>query len=230
MKNQLSNNLIALMEARQVGGAQLARAINIPLSTIKNIRKGTNVNPTIETLIPLANYFDVSIEDIISTDLARQAKKKLNHCSKQLPQPVPVITWEEAIAWPNIILSDKQIFTEKPCREAFALNSELNPSEVFSTPGVILVDPMQQPNHLDYVLVHKVGLDRASVRQFIRDEDRCYLKSLIIKNNIVEYDQGYRLLGIIIEYRQLFKSKYDEKTSNDFISCKNINELVLMEE
>lgn len=230
MKNQLSNNLIALMDARQIGGAQLARAINIPLSTIKNIRKGGHVNPTIETLIPLARYFDVSIEDIINSDLSTQAINN-SRSSKILPYAVPIITWEEAISWPdNNTLRDKQIFTEKPYKNAFALNSEQNHSEVFSAVGVFLIDPEQKPNHLDYVLVHKIGLDRASIRQLILDEDRCYLKSLVINNNLVEYDQGYRLLGVIIEYRQFFKSKYDEKMGNDFISSKKNNELTLMEE
>ncbi|MBV9576414.1 MAG: helix-turn-helix transcriptional regulator, partial [Gammaproteobacteria bacterium] len=70
MKNQLSANLIALMDYHRIGGAQLARTTNIPLSTIKNIRKGTNINPTIETLIPLARYFDISLEEIIYCNLS----------------------------------------------------------------------------------------------------------------------------------------------------------------
>lgn len=230
MENQLSNNLIALMEARQIGGTQLARVTKIPLSTIKNIRKGVHVNPTIETLIPLARYFNVSIEDIINADLTAQARRKPNHCSKILPRPVPVISWEEAIYWTTNVLSDKYIFTEKPCKEAFALSSEQNLSETFSAPGVFLIDPEQKPTHLDYVLVHKVGLDRASIRRFIRDEDRCYLKSLIINNNLVEYDQSYRLLGVIMEYRQFFKYKYDEKKGDDFVLYKQVNELALIEE
>ena len=43
---------------------------DVPLSTIKNIRTGVNVNPTIETLIPLANYFNVSLDDIVQDNLA----------------------------------------------------------------------------------------------------------------------------------------------------------------
>lgn len=216
------------MAGCQIGATQLARTINIPLSTIKNIRSGTHINPTIETLIPLARYFDVSIDDIINSDLAIHDKRKHSH--KIFPHPVPIISWEDAISWPDNALSDQQIFTEKPYRKAFALNSELNLSKVLSDPGFILIDPMQQPNHLDYVLVHKISLDRASVRQFIRDEDQCYLKSLVISNNLAEYNQDYRLIGVIIEYRQFFKSKYDEKTNNDFTSYEQSKQLTLLEE
>jgi transcriptional regulator with XRE-family HTH domain len=226
MKNQLSNNLIALMELHRIGGAQLARAIQIPLSTIKNIRSGGHVNPTVETLAPLARYFDVSMDDIVNVDLTTKPNK--SH-SSILPQTVPIITWAEAISWPANSLSDKQIFTENCCKEVFALSSDQNFSEVFLAPGIFLIDPTLQPNYLDYVLVHKNGLDRASIRQFIRDEDRCYLRSLVINNDLVECNQGYRLLGVITEYRQFFKS-YDEKASNNFISYKKINKLVLMKE
>lgn len=210
MKNQLSANLVALMGHHHIGGVQLARATNIPLSTIKNIRKGTNVNPTIETLVPLAQYFNVSIEDIISSDCIIKAKKK--NLSQNDSKVVPVISWEEAIYWSQIGASNSQIFTEKMCSQyTFALPSEQNSSELFAAPGVFLIDPKQEPAHLDYILVHKLGLGRASIKQIICDEESNYLRSLVITSKLESFDDNYRLLGVIIEYRQFVKSLNDDK-------------------
>ncbi len=228
MKNQLSANLVALMDYHRIGGVQLARAINIPLSTIKNIRKGANVNPTIETLIPLARYFNVALEEIISSNLSVEkiAMKK----NKTSPQAVPVLSLEEAVNWPQSGSRDLHIFTEKVCSErAFAVHSEQNSSESFAAPGIFLVDTMLDPTHFDYVLVHKLGLARASVKQIICDEDSHYLKSLVIASKLELLDKNYRLLGVMIEYRQFFKSLDDEKnkvTTHHYSSHEEITELV----
>lgn len=232
MKNQLSANLVALMNYHQIGGVQLARAINIPLSTIKNIRKGANINPTIETLIPLARYFNVSLEDIISSNLsAEKIGAKKSRASQNIPQAVPVISWEEAVDWPRSGSSDLQIFTEKVCGEyAFALHSEQNASELFAAPGIFLVDPVRKSTHFDYVLVHKFGLERGSIKQIICDEESRYLKSLVIASKLEPLDKNYTLLGVIIEYRQFIKSLDDEKikaaTNNYASNNEEVTELV----
>ena len=213
MKNQLSANLLALMNRQSIGGVQLARVTNIPLSTIKNIRKGVNINPTIETLLPLVRYFNVTVEEILSSNLAVEKNvASKSRCSHVEPQAVPIISWEEAVAWPQSDVNDLQIFTEKRCSEyAFALHLVQNISELFVVPGIFLIDPMCKPEHLDYVMVHKFGLARASIKQFIRDEESCYLKSLVITSKLTSFDKSYRLLGVIVEYRHCIKSLDGEK-------------------
>ncbi len=209
MKNQLSANLVVLMDYHRIGGVQLARAINIPLSTIKNIRKGTNVNPTIETLIPLARYFDISLEEIINNNLSvEKLAANKNKISKTVSQAVPVISWEEVVGWTQHMQDDCQVFTEKQCSEqTFAVYLKQSVSEMFSAPGIVLIDPLQEPAHFDYVLVHKLGLTRPSIKQLVCDEDSHYLKSLVITSKLEPMDKNHKLLGVIIEYRQFFNKK-----------------------
>ncbi|MFZ2314561.1 MAG: helix-turn-helix transcriptional regulator [Gammaproteobacteria bacterium] len=231
MQNKLSANLITLMNHHRIGGIQLARAINIPLSTIKNIRKGVNVNPTIETLVPLAHYFKVSLEEMISGTLSvEKISLRESGYRQNLPQVVPIISWQEAVFWPHgDRLHDLRIFTEKLHFEnSFALPSEQNASELFAAPGVFLVNPDQKPAHFDYVIVHKLGLASASIKQFICDEDVSYLKSLVIAGQIAPLDGNYRLLGVVVEYRQFIASLEDRKVkalANNYVLDKKVAEL-----
>lgn len=229
MKNQLSANLIALMNKHHIGGIQLARAVNIPLSTIKNIRKGVNVNPTIETLIPLARYFNVSLDDIIGSNLlVEKAAIKKSGYSQNTPQSLPIISWDAAIDWPHSGSIDSQVFTEKLCGEnAFALYSEQKASEIFAGPGIFLIDPQRTAKHFDYVLVHKLGLARASIKQILCDEESCYLKSLVVASKLEPLDKNYRLLGVIIEYRQFINSLLDENSKGINGSYSSSNEEVV---
>lgn len=227
MKNQLSANLVALMNHRHIGGAELARATGIPLSTIKNIRTGANANPTIETLIPLANYFNISLDDIVQGNMA--GLKKYGS-SQARAKAVPIISWENAVIWPEVESTDSQVFTEKMCNEnVFALHVEQNISEKFVAPGILLIDPMQAPAHFNYVLVHKSGLARPSIKQLICDEEFSYLGSLVIADKLAPLDENYRLLGVIFEYRhcvKLINDKISNPAINKFASNAKILELV----
>src|ERR1700748_1799792 len=103
MNNKLCENLTLLMEHYHVGAVQLARLTGIPLSTIKNIRKGANVNPTIETLVPLARHFATSLEDLIQGDPLVQKMNPLlpTKQAASSPRSVPVISWEVAKLYPQ---------------------------------------------------------------------------------------------------------------------------------
>ncbi len=204
MQRKLSENLISLMKYHQIGTIQLARAINIALSTLKNIRNGTHFNPTIDTLLPIARYFSVSLEELIEGDpLARKKRSSGKKVALRQPKAIPVLSWEEAVNWPRRkpdVL--RYVFTEKACSErCFALHFEYD-MDIFAAPGLFIVEPTSKPLHLNYVLLKKNGLAVPFVKKFIVDEELSFLKSITIANKLVPFDKKYRLLGVIIEYRQ----------------------------
>ncbi|APS44778.1 hypothetical protein AVI51_15375 [Piscirickettsia salmonis] len=62
----LSKNLKQLMLQADVDSSELSQHTNLTISTINRLRSGSSsVNPTVTTLIPIANYFGVSIESLI---------------------------------------------------------------------------------------------------------------------------------------------------------------------
>jgi len=204
MNNNLSVNLITLMEQNSIGTSQLARIINIPMSTIKNIRKGKNINPTIETLIPLASYFSITLEELIFSDFKKKKKWLNQDKAFSKLQGLPIISWEDAVNWPCQLDSEKWIYTELSSDgDMFALSIEKNSIGSFFAPGLLLVDAGRRPYHLDYVLVKKINVKHIFVKQIIYEEDLIYMKSVTIKNQLTPWDNRYKILGVIFEYRQL---------------------------
>lgn len=61
-----SKNLCNLMQKREVSSYKLAKDIGVHVSTVSNWRKGKR--PQIEHVKRVADYFDVSIDELLSAD------------------------------------------------------------------------------------------------------------------------------------------------------------------
>src|SRR3990167_6212407 len=92
--HQLSNNLNYLLDKKKISATKLARELNLPAATIKNIRHGDNLNPTIATLSPIAQYFSVTIGQLVGEE---SLLEKLN---VGVVLSVPLFSWEEVLRWP----------------------------------------------------------------------------------------------------------------------------------
>ena len=66
----VSNNLRKLMKERNIGCKELSMAIKLPYSTINQIIIGGRISsPSIGTILPLAQYFKTSIEQLMDEEL-----------------------------------------------------------------------------------------------------------------------------------------------------------------
>ncbi len=61
-QNNLAQNLIKALKSRGITTAKLSQDIGLPEITINKIRNGQNKNPTISTLLPIINYFNISLD------------------------------------------------------------------------------------------------------------------------------------------------------------------------
>ncbi|SER16696.1 helix-turn-helix domain-containing protein [Neolewinella agarilytica] len=68
----LAKNLSHLSHEKRVNNAALAKMLNISRSQVGNYMTGTSA-PKIETLIQLAEFFDVNLDDLILKDLSQEA-------------------------------------------------------------------------------------------------------------------------------------------------------------
>ncbi len=64
----LANNLYFLRRSRQIQQAQIPAILGFPQSSWSNWENGKN-NPDIDTLISISNFFEVSLDDLVKTDL-----------------------------------------------------------------------------------------------------------------------------------------------------------------
>lgn len=65
MSNEIAKNLKKLRDNKGYSLEKVARLADLSLNTIVKIENGVNKNPTIETLIKIANAFGASVDDLI---------------------------------------------------------------------------------------------------------------------------------------------------------------------
>jgi transcriptional regulator with XRE-family HTH domain len=66
VSNKIAENIKALRNKKGYSLEKVARLADLSLNTIVKIENGTNKNPTIDTLIKIANALDINVNDLIN--------------------------------------------------------------------------------------------------------------------------------------------------------------------
>ncbi len=203
MFEALSENLNGLMASRGISALRLARESGVPLSTIKKLRNQDINNPTFATVFPLAQYFSVSLDYLLT-------KKPLSPEEKH--GGYPVLNWEEVIHWPKLDRPFPIIpSTTSYRRSTFALKIQDQAKSVFPQEAILLIDSEMKPQHKDYVLVSVASSKEVYLKQFLKEENQAYLKSTEVASHITPLTSRYRILGVVMEYRKSLRSKKEAK-------------------
>ena len=206
MLNSLNENLNLLMAKVRISSDELARQINIPATTIKRIRNNEHANPTISTLIPIAKFFSISLDQLTGIKPLTNLKNK----SPGNMQEIPLLSWREIINYIKIkhierstFISVEKIVSEK----AFSLIVEDDDLVFFPKNCILIVDPAVQALNGDYIIVTNIKSNIPTIRKYIVEMDQIYLKSLISGIGIVPLTLEYKILGVILQYKVELKQK-----------------------
>jgi SOS-response transcriptional repressor LexA len=230
--NCISDVLSILMSECDIDDSTLSRETGIPASTISRIRINSEANPTASTLRPLANFFSISINQLIGDEPLDNNRLPGKHTLSNFTNSrLPIIDWDIVIDWIDNNTSSltgklmKWISTEKEVGDrCFALPIITNSFGLsFRKGSIIMIDPNQVPIDGDIVVLKKSENHSISLKQLIIDSDEQYIKSLNpeIKNTkLLTPDE--EIIGVIFEARySLTKEKaqqQDHKNSNVFQS------------
>lgn len=85
--------LRSLMTQHAIGESELARQTGVPQSTIHRVLKGHNLEPRDSTLLPLATYFGITVEQLRrGTIAAKSAYDRAMQCAKSAMKSTPAST------------------------------------------------------------------------------------------------------------------------------------------
>ena len=208
---KLSSNLKALMAEIHISESELARRTGIGQPVIHRIASGETDNPKVATLSPIANFFAISISQLIGDEPlpANRIPGTFNPDVIGWTQ-IPLVTWEELVDWPNSKDRSKptqSISTDTPLGEhAFAVivkDTTMEPR--FPEGTILIVDPSMQPRDRDYAIVHIEGAKTPSFKQVLIDGDTTYLKPLNPDFKTVHLDKKHHFLGVMVQARMDFK-------------------------
>jgi SOS-response transcriptional repressor LexA len=205
MFEKLSENLNILMSEIHISADELGRRTGLPSSTIKKIRNHYNPNPTLTTLLPLAQFFSVTLGQLVGSESLPVVRSKAEHQEYiEVGRHIPVLSWIKAISWPS---SNEKVFstitTEHDYSEnAYALMVEEDDWENLTKGTALLIDPALKPEHRDFVVVHKEGQAIPTLKQILYDEGQVYLKPLVHGYNVTVLASDHKILGVVVEFKK----------------------------
>lgn len=207
---RLSKNLQLLMKIFELNVNELHEKTGISLTTLKRMKANDDANPTAASLVPLANFFSVTINQLLGIDPLPNEIIVGTYAEKRLWTHVPILNWSEAATWPKTtkIMKDyKMISTDvELSKNSFAL---IVPDEGWMNflPGsFLIIDSSIQPAHRDFVVIHKQGQQNATFRQLLIDEDKKYLKPLNRDFQTTIFDESYKIIGVMVQIRMDLKN------------------------
>jgi SOS-response transcriptional repressor LexA len=217
-KHTLNNTLEYLIKKWGININQLHKHTGIPLSTLKRLRLNKENNPTLASLAPIANYFSVSLDQLIGREAL---PKKINKQTNGLA--IPLIHWRDIINTPKnrcylafSLLLIRDITLNENC---FALVIKDNNTNNFLAGSLLVIDPSLKGRNRDFIIVHKKGMCKPQLMQKIIFENKAYLKNLNTESEIVEFSDLHKIFGVVIQIRMNYKkSKFyvnfeDEKSN-----------------
>lgn len=205
MKN-LNKILRALMEETRLSESELARRCQIGQPVIHRILSGETDNPRVATLSQIANYFSISISQLIGdSPLPSNRLPGTHNLTANALSLVPLINWEQATHWPTDINNPSMVATDLVVEEgAFALMVKDNTMFPRFVEGMtLIIDPKRLAKNRDFVIVHLSEQPQAVFKQILTDGDDIYLKPLNpdFKTMLVDKSR-FRFIGTVIQARE----------------------------
>lgn len=84
----LSDNILGLMKKNKITITELSNATGIAEITINKLRNGQNNNPTISTLMEIANFFKITVNELLGSNIKNLII--LHEDGTELSQKLPI--------------------------------------------------------------------------------------------------------------------------------------------
>ena len=208
---KLSSVLKKLISEHTLNTAELARQTGVLQPVIHRIVSGETDNPKIGTLLPIANYFGISINELIGEETVLANQNVNPSMANNTLHKIPLLNWQEIKEWPNIIKRGDRGYIEtsnKLCKNSYAVavkDSTMLPR--FPEGTILIIDTSLVPQDQDFVIVQTSLQNEPLFKQVFFDGDDIYLKPVNpdFKTLFLDKSINYHYLGILVEARTLFK-------------------------
>lgn len=205
---KINKILSTLMEQNNVSLTMLHRNTGIAIPTLKRLQSDPTANPTLTTLLPIADFFQISIAQLAGKEVISQ-----NHFgyreNRTYWQEVPLLPWEEIGNWlkqkgESLPKREKVIIDIDAGEFPYALIVEENEWLEISKNSILIINPSLIPENKDYIICQKKG-HSPTLKQILFDEEKKYLKSLSPYLPINLFEEDHCCLGVLVQIRKNIK-------------------------
>lgn len=202
-EKSLSKILSKLMFEKNIRTTELARQINVPQPTLHRLISGKCKRPHQATLQPIANYFGMSVAQLIGQEPISSIHEPIIEHPKI--NRITVIQWKDAANWPhlkddppkNFVISDKY---DHRCYALIMEDSSMEP--LFPKNTRLIIDPDKPAKDRGYIVVKFKHSEQTVLRQLLVDANNKYLKPLspdFHKFNMALLDDDDTICGTLVQ-------------------------------
>lgn len=212
--NRLRDVLTTLIQERNISESELARSINMPRATINRITLGKIVDPKSSTLNLIANYFNITIDQLLGREKITNSDK-LNTLNKV---QVPIITFDQLTdiyKKSHIIkhgdIPDQELITFKYKQDS--LKTLLFGIKIkgeamwpyFDDNSTIIIDTSAKPQNRSFVLAYIADTDEIIIRQLLIDAKSRVLTPINTAFRSITMSTQDLILGVVIHVEKNFQ-------------------------
>jgi len=211
---KLGKNLKRLLFERNMKPVDLAREVNLPQPTVHRLVSGKSTRPDKSSLEPIAEFFSVSVEELLGESPTEHKSKKDNKqnliANSAAIKNIPVIDWAQLTNLQKARdESKKHIVTIGHLTDqSFAAvmpDSSMEPS--FAQGTLLILDPNKQAKDRSYVLVKLSENNLYVFRQLLINGNDKYLKPLnpdlsLFKMRLLE--ESDEVVALLVESRNQY--------------------------
>lgn len=195
----IANNLRKLMTLNNISEHELSRRTGIKQPIINRLLSGQNQNPKLLTLKPIADYFMLSISELIGEQAIDSLWKGFTSRDHHGWVEVPLVNWDQAkeIAEEKI---SKFVVTEcNVSKNAFALYlTDQSMEPIFPEKSIVIVEFGLEPKNGNYVVI-KNAKGKLLLRNFLLISNEPYFNPLNYKfGTISKLSKKEKILGTVI--------------------------------
>jgi SOS-response transcriptional repressor LexA len=208
--NSLSKILNKLLFEKNIKPAELARLTKIPQPTIHRLVAGTSLRPHLASLKPIADFFSITIEQLIG-------KKPIPWLQRNnIPniKILPLLNWNNIEAWNKGSITEQhrgdleEVYSEVHVgNKAFGLTiKDASMEPVFSIGSIIIIDPEKPIRDRGFILVQLNGRPEPVLRQLIIDAGDYYIKAIspALESKMHKMADHDKIIGILVQSRRNF--------------------------
>lgn len=202
--SKLAAIIKSLMREKDISVTELARQTQVSQPVLHRLATGTTYNPQIETLLPIARFFAISLDQLVGN--APLTSTTNTQTINQHWANVPLLALNQIVNWleyPSSITLTEFISTDSPVSKnsyAIQLNdSTMQPRFIEGT--LLIINPEYHPENQDFVVAQPYNQKIATFKQFLIDGENHYLKPLNPDFPIIKITPNDRILGTMVQAR-----------------------------
>lgn len=189
-----------LVNSAGISEAELARKINIPTATLNKLKTGRITDPRSSTLMTIANYFGLSIDQLLGhSPIEKSFSKSSMHVpllenDQILSTDISQLNYANYNSWVSFDATN-----EFHNHKMFAINIEGDAmSPYFETNTAIIIDCDRPAKNQNFVLAYIAASSELLVRQILIDGNSKVLKPMNAMFNPILLNENDHVVGVVV--------------------------------